>query len=127
MYRDTQAEMTSAAYSAAKAALTNLMESLRIDLGPRGVAVTVIAPGFVRTKPGPGRKPFRVDLEPATERIWRAIRARRAYFAFPRSLVALAWFGRVLPARWYDRLLVGRGPRAKRKRLAAPNGSAPTR
>jgi len=116
----------SGAYSAAKAALTNLMESLRIDLRPRGVAVTVIAPGFVETKPGKhSRKPFRVDLETASEKIWRAIRARRGYYAFPRTLVAFVWLGRALPARWYDRLLGGRGPKPKRKRLSAPgDGSA---
>lgn len=109
----------SAAYSAAKAALTNLMESLRIDLRPRGIAVTVVAPGFVQTKPGKhSRKPFRVDLETASERIWQAIRARRGYYAFPRGLAALAWLGRALPAAWYDRLLAGRGPKPKRKRLA---------
>src|SRR5262249_31139498 len=41
----------SAAYSAAKAGLTNMMESLRIDLRGSGVDVTLLAPGFVRTKP----------------------------------------------------------------------------
>lgn len=119
----------SAAYSAAKAALTNLMEGLRIDLRPRGITVTVVAPGFVQNKPGKHRgKPFRVDLESASERIWAAIRSGRGYYAFPRSLVALAWLGRTLPAAWYDRLLAGRGPKPKRKRLAAPRDpSAPAR
>ncbi len=106
-----------AAYSASRAALTALMESLRIDLRGRGVAVTVIEPGFVRTKPGKTRKkgkPFRVELETATERMWRVIQARRPYDAFPAGLVALVRLGRVLPAAWYDRLLAGRGPTPKR-------------
>jgi hypothetical protein len=60
----------SAAYSAAKGGLTNFLESLRIDLRGTGVDVTVIAPGFVRTKPGgKKRKPFVMELEPATEHI----------------------------------------------------------
>ena len=106
------------AYSAAKAGLTNLMESLRIDLRGRGVDVTVIAPGFVQYKPGElkernRKKPFRLGLEPATERIWKAIQTRRRYYAFPASLVAMVWLGRVLPASWYDRLLAGRGPKFK--------------
>ena len=116
---------SSGAYSAAKAALTNLMESLRIDLRGRGVDVSVIAPGFVRTKPPkPGKKkrnrPFRLELEPATDRIWRAIQARRPYYAFPKSLVLLLEAARWLPAGIYDRLLAGRGPTPRRRSLEAP-------
>lgn len=109
-----------AAYSGSKAALTNLMESLRIDLRPHGVDVTLLAPGFVRTKlAGKVKKknrPFRMELEPATERMYRSIRARRPYDAFPLSLVWLASWGRLLPAGLYDRMLAGRGPRPKGKR-----------
>jgi short-subunit dehydrogenase len=109
-----------AAYSASKAALTNLMESLRIDLRPHGVDVTVLAPGFVRTKPAKkGKKknrPMRMELEPATQRMYRAIRARKRYYAFPPLLVWLATWGRLLPAGLYDRLLAGRGPGPKEKR-----------
>jgi NADP-dependent 3-hydroxy acid dehydrogenase YdfG len=99
----------SAGYSAAKGGLTNFLESLRIDLRGSGVDVTVIAPGFVRTKPGTKkRKPFVMELEPAAARIHRAIRERKGVYAFPRSLVALIWLGRVLPVPVYDRLLAGR-------------------
>jgi NADP-dependent 3-hydroxy acid dehydrogenase YdfG len=99
----------SAAYSAAKGGLTNFLESLRIDLRGSGVDVTVIAPGFVRTKPGgKKRKPLVMELEPATERIHRAIQDRRPFYAFPRSLVSLIWLGRVLPVPIYDRIGAGR-------------------
>jgi NAD(P)-dependent dehydrogenase (short-subunit alcohol dehydrogenase family) len=106
----------SAAYSAAKAGLTNMMESLRIDLRGRGVDVTIIAPGFVRTKPGSERKrskPLRLDLEPATRLMHRAIIARKPYYAFPKSLVTLVAIARLLPAALYDRILAGRGPQPK--------------
>jgi short-subunit dehydrogenase len=96
-----------AAYSGAKAALTAMMESLRIDLAPHGVDVTLLSPGFVRTKPGKG-KPFQIGLEPATARMARAIRARRRSYAFPLPLVIGAGFGRLLPAPLYDRLLARR-------------------
>ena len=107
-----------AAYSASKSALTTLLEGLRVDLRSRGVDVSVIAPGFVRKKPPPksppkkkkANRPFRMELEPATERMHRAILARQPYFAFPRPLVALLWLARVLPARWVDRVVAGRGP-----------------
>lgn len=94
-----------AAYSAAKAALTTMMESLRIDLAPHGIDVTVLAPGFVRTNPDKKGKPFQVDLEQATARMARAIRARRKSYAFPLPLVLALGFGRLLPAPLYDRLL----------------------
>ncbi|MBX3024824.1 SDR family NAD(P)-dependent oxidoreductase [bacterium] len=107
----------SAAYSAAKAGLTNMMESLRIDLRPQGVDVTVLLPGFVRIKPGATRrkrnKPLRLELEPATRLMHRAIVARKPYYAFPASLAMLVGIARLLPAALYDRILSGRGPRPK--------------
>ncbi len=100
-----------AAYSAAKAALSNMMESLRIDLRPRGIAVTLLCPGFVRTRPSARkkRKPFQLELEKATNAMCRAIMARKRYYAFPWPLVAVAAVGRMLPAGLYDRLLTGKG------------------
>ena len=109
---------TAAAYGASKAALTNMLEGLRVDLRPRGIDVTVLAPGFVNAKQKQKRKksrPFRLELEDATERMHRAILERKAYYAFPKSLVALLWLSRLLPARLYDRLLLGRGPKTKRR------------
>lgn len=107
---------TSGAYSAAKAALTNLMESLRIDLRSKGVDVTVIAPGFVRTKPGKRKKnrPFQLDLDAATALMHRAIQRRAPYYAFPKTLLALMLLGWALPAPLYDRIVEGRGPKLKR-------------
>lgn len=101
-----------AAYSAAKAALTAMMESLRIDLAPHGIDVTVISPGFVQAKPGKRSKPFQLDLEQATARMARAIQARRRSYAFPLPLVLATGFGRLLPAPLYDRLLK-RGKRSR--------------
>lgn len=104
-------------YSAAKAALTNMMESFRIDLRGTGVEVTVIAPGFVQTKQKKKKKknrPFILDVEVATKSMQRAIRARRPYYAFPKTLLFVMWLGWALPAPIYDRLLAGRGPKAKR-------------
>lgn len=97
-----------AAYGAAKAALARMMESLRIELRPRGIDVTIIHPGFVRLSPERRRKALQVELEVATARMCRAILARRAEDAFPLSAVLLTGFARQLPARLYDRLLLGR-------------------
>jgi short-subunit dehydrogenase len=106
---------TAAAYSASKAALTNLMESLRIDLKPLGIDVTLVLPGFVRTKPSRKKKRLlEMDLEDATERIHRAIQKRKRYYAFPKSLALLLTVLRLLPATAYDRLLAGRGRKPKK-------------
>jgi len=93
-------------YSAAKAALTRLMESLRIELRATGVDVTLVVPGFVRNKPGGKRKrPLVVELEAATEKIDRAIVAHRPVLVFPRSLAVVVRFARALPTRWRDALV----------------------
>jgi len=114
----------SAAYGAAKAGLTNLMESLRIDLRPKGIDVTVLAPGFVQTKDRKKKKknrPFLLELDEATELIVGAIRKRRPYYAFPKSLLALVWLGWTLPVPIYDRIVAGRGPKPKNKARAESN------
>jgi 2-hydroxycyclohexanecarboxyl-CoA dehydrogenase len=106
---------TGAAYTAAKGALDNLMESLRIDLRGRGVDVTVVAPGPVRLKQKSKKSRLvSIDVEDAAARIERAIDRRAAYSAFPWPVALAVGFGRLLPAALYDRVLSGRGrtPRA---------------
>ncbi len=103
-----------AAYACAKAAVGNLMESLRIDLRGSGVAVTLIEPGPIRLKPKSKKSRLAsVDVEDATERMLRAIRRRAPYYAFPAPVVAAVGLGRLLPAGLYDRLLAGRGRKPK--------------
>lgn len=106
---------TGAAYSAAKAALDHLMESLRIDLRGRGVSVTVIAPGPVRLKPKSKKSRLAsIDVERTAALIERAIERRAAYAAFPWPVALAARVGRFFPPALYDALLAGRGRRPKR-------------
>ncbi len=102
-----------AGYSAAKAALTNMMESLRMELRPRGIQVTLLLPGFVRCKPKRKKRPFELELEVATARMHRAILAHKPRCAFPWPLVWIANICRLLPASLYDALLAGRGPKPR--------------
>ncbi len=103
-----------AGYSAAKAAITNMMESLRIDLRPRGIDVTLLLPGFIRTNPlSKKKRPFEMELEDATSRIVRAIKLRKGRHAFPAPLAILVGIGRLLPSGLYDRLFTGRGKKPK--------------
>jgi short-subunit dehydrogenase len=81
-----------------------------IDLRPLAISVTVVLPGFVRTKPSSKKmRPAEMDLEVATARIHRAILERKRRYAFPFALALAAGFGRMLPARLYERILSGRG------------------
>jgi short-subunit dehydrogenase len=96
-----------ASYGAAKAALMNYIESLRIDLAPRGILVTLAAPGFVVTKDTRKQraKPMAMQLEPAVEILARSIIEKRSYVAFPTTLAWLASVMRMMPASVYDRLV----------------------
>jgi NAD(P)-dependent dehydrogenase (short-subunit alcohol dehydrogenase family) len=85
----------------------NYIESLRIDLAPRGIAVTLAAPGFVRTRDTRKQraKPMAMPLAPAVEILARSIIEKRGYVAFPMTLAWIAHAMRLLPAGLYDRLI----------------------
>jgi short-subunit dehydrogenase len=75
----------SAGYCASKAALSAYLEALRIELRAKGVAVTAICPGFVRTAmtaKNP-KMPFLMEPDAAAEHILRAVRRRPAVYHFP--------------------------------------------
>jgi len=98
----------SGAYCASKAGLAALLESLRIELRPRGVEVSLICPGFVRT-PLTDRNhfpmPFILELDDATNRMRRAIRRKRSEYAFPWPLAVPVRIARFIPNWLYDRAL----------------------
>jgi len=78
-----------APYSASKAAFSNFLQSLRIDLGRTGVRVTTVTLGFVKT-PLTDRNlfpmPFLQTPEAASRRIIRGIERGRREVQFPRRL-----------------------------------------
>jgi short-subunit dehydrogenase len=97
----------SGAYSASKAAVSTLFESLRVDLRRSNVAVTVIHPGFVRTPMTAGRQkrlPFLLEVDDAARRIVRAVERRARTYAFPWQLAGIVRLIRHLPGSVYDRL-----------------------
>ena len=123
---------SAAAYSAAKGGLANLMDSLHIDLSKRGIAVTLLMPGFVNKsgiKADPetvGKrrsKPFCIDLEDATARMEKAIIARRRQLVFPWSLAAVIGLTRLLPFGLDARVLAGRGRRSAASAQTPRTGS----
>jgi NAD(P)-dependent dehydrogenase (short-subunit alcohol dehydrogenase family) len=97
----------SAAYCASKAALSAFFESLRLDLEPRGIAVTIIHPGFIRTPLTAGREaqmPFLMGLDDAVAKMVRAIEKRRKRYSFPWQLATIVRAGLIMPIWMYDRI-----------------------
>src|SRR5947209_7001902 len=77
------------AYCASKAAVNAYMEGLRIQLRGRGIAVTTLCPGFVRTPMTAANDfhmPWLLDADEAAGRMVRALRRRRAVYNFPWQL-----------------------------------------
>ncbi len=94
-------------YCATKAALRIQLEGLRVELRPRGIHVTCICPGFIRTPMTAKNKfymPFLMDPEPAARKIVDAIVRRRRVYNFPWPMAALVWVLAHLPNWLYDRL-----------------------
>ena len=97
----------SAAYSASKAGMTAFFESVRLDVQTKGVAVTIIQPGFIKTPLTSGRNnkmPFLMELEDAIPLFLRAIEKRKKFAAFPWQLANFVRLGKIFPAWLYDRI-----------------------
>ena len=99
----------SAAYSASKAALSRYLESLRPFLRKKGIAVTTVCPGFVRTplmENAPLKPPMGM-LEPrqAAACVLHAILRRKRYYSFPWGISLGIRLLKWLPAGVYDRTM----------------------
>lgn len=96
------------AYCASKAAVRVWGEALRGTLARDGIGVTVICPGFVRTRMTERNRfpmPFLMTSEKAAGLMRRGIDANRARLAYPWPMAASAWLLAALPPGWVDRLL----------------------
>lgn len=91
---------SAAAYSASKAAMIAMCESLRPELAAFGVTVQVINPGFVRT-PLTDRNdfpmPFLMEPDAAAERIAKGLDQGRFEITFPRRFAWMLKLIKLLP------------------------------
>ena len=103
-------------YSASKAALATYLEGLRPALERRGVLVSTVYPGFVRTAmtvDTPFRKPVpMLEPEQAARHIARVVLRRPRDYCFPLSTRIGMGLLRRLPDRLFDRCMKKAGPRA---------------
>jgi short-subunit dehydrogenase len=88
------------AYCASKAAVNTYLEGLRIQLRGKGIAVTTICPGFIKTPMtdvNQFKMPWLMTAEEAARRIVRALRRRRKVYNFPWQMNLLMKLTRWLP------------------------------
>ena len=92
----------------------HLMEGLRLEAEPRGITVTVVNPGFVRT-PLTARHsfkmPFLVEVDDAAERILRGLERRKHEVHFPAPLSWTVKLLRMLPDGLYARIIRRAAPK----------------
>lgn len=94
-------------YGASKAALINLLESLRGSLGPRGIRVQTISPGFVKTDLTARNKfpmPFMIEAAPAARIIAVGIAAEKTEIVFPLPMMLLMKAARLVPNALWPKL-----------------------
>lgn len=90
------------AYGATKAAQINLLEGLRAALASRGVRVTTVCPGFVRTPMTETNEfpmPFIIDADEAARAICDGLEKKRAEIVFPLPMALTMKAARLVPVR----------------------------
>ena len=94
------------AYCASKASVATLLEGLRIELRPYGIAVTTVRPGFVRTPMTAAAiaPRFMVEVDQAVRSILQGIAERRTEVSFPWQSALVMRIARWLPNGLYDRM-----------------------
>jgi short-subunit dehydrogenase len=95
---------TGLVYGATKAALINFAETLYLDLAPKGVAVHLINPGFVKTPLTDLNEfsmPALIGSEEAAEEILAGIERGEFEIHFPKRFTRSLKLLKLLPYRWY--------------------------
>lgn len=88
------------AYCASKAGVNSYLEGLRIQLRGRGIRVTTICPGFVRTpmtEVMDAAMPWCLEADDAARRIVRALKRKRKLYTFPWQMAVFMRLIRYLP------------------------------
>lgn len=96
------------AYCASKAAVRVWGEALRGMVAKEGLTVSVVCPGYVRsrmTAVNDFPMPLLMECDKAAGIIQRGLAAGKARIVFPRRLFALVWLLALFPPSWTDPLL----------------------
>lgn len=93
------------AYSASKAAAISYLESLRVEMAAHGIAVTTIAPGYIRTPMtdvNSYKMPFLMDVDVAAGKFAKAITCKRRFVVIPWQMGVMARLMRFIPPLLWD-------------------------
>jgi len=88
------------AYGASKAALINLCEGIYPELQKHGIAISVINPGFVKTRltdKNSFKMPFIISVKSAAEEIVKGLQKRQFEIHFPKKFTFFLKVLRLLP------------------------------
>jgi len=104
------------AYSASKAAAIAYLESLRVEMARDNIAVTTIAPGYIRTPMtdvNQYKMPFLMDADIAATKFVNAIEHKRRFVVIPWQMGWVARFMRFIPPILWD-FVMKKAPHKKR-------------
>lgn len=93
------------AYSASKAAAIAYLESLRVEMLHHNIAVTTIAPGYIRTPMtdiNTYKMPFLMDADVAAAKFVHAIENKRRFVVIPWQMGWVARLMRFIPPVMWD-------------------------
>ncbi|MGB0843215.1 MAG: SDR family NAD(P)-dependent oxidoreductase [Alphaproteobacteria bacterium] len=108
---------TTAAYSASKAAVKSWGEALRPQLAKSNIRLSVICPGFVRSRITDENKfpmPFFMEADKAANLIKRKLARNVGRIAFPFPMYMGTWFLSVVPD-WLGNLMTSAGAKRVNK------------
>ncbi len=106
----------SGAYSASKAAVISYCESLRIEMQHFNIAVSTIAPGYVRTPMtdlNQYKMPFLMDADVFAHKFANAVAAKRRFVVIPWQMGVVARLMRFVPPVLWD-FAMKKAPHKKR-------------
>lgn len=95
-------------YTSSKAAVNVFMDGLRMQLRSKGIAVTTICPGFVRTpmtEVNEFKMPWLLTAEEAARRIVRALKRKRKIYNFPWQMALLMKLSHWAPDWLLERMM----------------------
>ena len=98
----------SGAYSASKAAVISYCESLRAEMQHFNIAVSTIAPGYIRTPMtdlNQYKMPFLMDVDDFSDKFVNAVAAKARFKIIPWQMGVIARLMRLIPPRLWDYLM----------------------